>query len=232
MQIFNLYKTYGNKWVEIAKHLNGRTENWVKNLYYATLRRYVRNINKLKEVQDDMKYLRDIDVNEKMLGELLLLDHVDFKVFQSIDSPEFKLLSKKVGKCRRRKDIHLSEYLFGETDKQTRRKSKATKSTTLTDQNIETLDEIKKVLELLQSTKQINLQPVRILRDDEEGGIICKSRPRRRSTLKKEKVKAANPHLFANGRRRSKRIQENIKRNSKEFQIEIMRSAQKEDPFL
>jgi myb proto-oncogene protein len=62
VQIFDLYKKYGNKWVEIAKELPGRTENWVKNLYYATLRRYVRNINKFKGVQQEIKLLDGIDI--------------------------------------------------------------------------------------------------------------------------------------------------------------------------
>lgn len=73
---------YGNKWVEIAKNLSGRTENWVKNLYYATLRRYVRNINKFKTVQTEMNWLEGIEINEKMLAELFLIEHIDFKIFQ------------------------------------------------------------------------------------------------------------------------------------------------------
>jgi hypothetical protein len=82
VQIFDLYKKHGNRWVEIAKELPGRTENWVKNLYYATLRRYVRNINKFKSVQQEITILNDIDINEKMLAELFLIEHIDFKLFQ------------------------------------------------------------------------------------------------------------------------------------------------------
>lgn len=218
LKIFELYKTYGNKWVEIAKNLPGRTENWVKNLYYATLRRYVRNITKLKAVHPEINQLDYIEVNEKILGELLLLDNVDFKVFQAIDSPEFKLLSKKVGKCRRRKDDHLAEYLIGKKPKQTRRKSKTAATAILTQDNIEMLDQIKNVLELLQSTRKIKLAPVRILKEEgKDGNYICKSRPRRRSTLKKNKFREVNPSPVVYERRRSKRIQECLKRNSREF---------------
>lgn len=218
LKIFELYKTYGNKWVEIAKNLPGRTENWVKNLYYATLRRYVRNINKLKSVHPEIEQLDYVEVNEKVLGELLLLDNVDFKAFQAIDSPEFKLLSKKVGKCRRRKDDHLAEYLIGKKLNQTRRKSKAAANAVLTQSNIEILDQIKIVLDLLQSTRKLKLAPVRILKEEgKDGNFYCKSRPRRRSTLKKNRFRENNPSPMIYERRRSKRIQESLKRNSKEF---------------
>lgn len=82
IKIFDLYKQYGNKWVEIAKNLPGRTENWVKNLYYATLRRYVRNINKFKSVQPDIKPLQNREINEKMLAELFLVEDINFCDFQ------------------------------------------------------------------------------------------------------------------------------------------------------
>jgi len=70
-----------NGW-RLQNNLSGRTENWVKNLYYATLRRYVRNINKFKTVQPEMDWLKGIDVSEKMLAELFLIEHIDFKIFQ------------------------------------------------------------------------------------------------------------------------------------------------------
>ena len=89
----------------------GRTENWVKNLYFATLRRYVRNINKFKSVQTEIKWLEDQIINEKFLSELFLIDDINFQDFQCIDSDEFKLLSKKVAKSRRRKDSNLVEYI-------------------------------------------------------------------------------------------------------------------------
>jgi hypothetical protein len=143
VRIFQLYKRFGNKWVEIAKNLKGRTENWVKNLYYATLRRYVRNINKFKTVQQDIDWLKDQDITEKMLAELFLVEDINFEDFQCIDSPEFKLLSKKVGKCRRRKDNHLVEYLLGERSREVRRKSKEVTHENLTQENIETWDKIK-----------------------------------------------------------------------------------------
>mmetsp|Transcript_22588 Transcript_22588/g.40658 ORF Transcript_22588/g.40658 Transcript_22588/m.40658 type:complete len:254 (-) Transcript_22588:144-905(-) len=37
--IFQLYNTYGPRWTQIAKHLNGRTENSIKNRFYTTIRK-------------------------------------------------------------------------------------------------------------------------------------------------------------------------------------------------
>lgn len=223
IKIFNLYKQFGNKWVEIAKKLPGRTENWVKNLYYATLRRYVRNINKFKEIQTEIPHLKDVDINEKMLAELFLqADEIDFADFQCIDSSEFKLLSKKVAKSRRRKDEHLVQFLRGSANNETRRKSKAAKKE-LTNENIIVLDRIKNMLETLQSSKRIKLAPVCILREEGKDGDIVKSRPRRRSTLKKETLKVIKTKGKApiiQGRRRSKRIHQlGLKRSSKEFKL-------------
>ena len=44
--IFEKHREYGNKWAEIAKALKGRTDNVVKNYFYATLRRQFRKILK------------------------------------------------------------------------------------------------------------------------------------------------------------------------------------------
>ena len=44
--IFEGYQQHGNKWAEIAKDLVGRTDNSIKNFFYATLRRQLRKISK------------------------------------------------------------------------------------------------------------------------------------------------------------------------------------------
>jgi myb proto-oncogene protein len=50
--IFDAHKVYGNKWADIAKLLEGRSDNCIKNYYYSTLRKHIRRINKsLKQCQ-------------------------------------------------------------------------------------------------------------------------------------------------------------------------------------
>jgi hypothetical protein len=44
--VFEKHREYGNKWAEIAKYMNGRTDNVIKNYFYATLRRQFRKITK------------------------------------------------------------------------------------------------------------------------------------------------------------------------------------------
>ena len=43
--IFDLHKTYGNKWAQISNEMPGRTDNQIKNQFYSTLRRQLRKVN-------------------------------------------------------------------------------------------------------------------------------------------------------------------------------------------
>ena len=43
-EIFDVQMKLGNKWADIAKLLPGRTDNIVKNYFYSTLRRELRNL--------------------------------------------------------------------------------------------------------------------------------------------------------------------------------------------
>ena len=43
LKIISFYKIYGNSWVKIAKKLNGRTGDMVKNRYYSSLKKIIEN---------------------------------------------------------------------------------------------------------------------------------------------------------------------------------------------
>lgn len=95
---------------------------------------------------------------------------------------------------------------------------------------MENLDKIKKVLELLTPSDKIKLATVRILKEEgKDGGYVCKSRPRRRSTLKKSKLKQFREEaLIITQRRKSKRPQVGSKRNSRELNISTLISQNDE----
>ena len=40
LQLMDLHKKYGNKWVQIQKHMPGRIDNDIKNRFNASLRKY------------------------------------------------------------------------------------------------------------------------------------------------------------------------------------------------
>lgn len=46
IKIFKAHHEFGNKWAEITTQLPGRTDNTVKNYFYATVRRHLRKLNK------------------------------------------------------------------------------------------------------------------------------------------------------------------------------------------
>lgn len=46
------HKIYGNKWAEIAKFLEGRNDNSVKNYFYSSIRKHIRKISRKKITYD------------------------------------------------------------------------------------------------------------------------------------------------------------------------------------
>jgi Asp-tRNA(Asn)/Glu-tRNA(Gln) amidotransferase C subunit len=155
-----------------------------------------------------------------------LVDDINFSNFQCIDSDEFKLLSKKVGKSRRRKDAHYVQYILGKYNKVPNKGNLPP----LSEENIENLDAIKAVLQLLRRSNRIKLAPVRILKEEGKDGnsYHCKSRPRRRSTLKK---KEKTPAIIQEIRRSKRLSQLGLKRNSDEMKksafVQIINSGTK-----
>lgn len=54
MIFISKHKSFGNKWTEIAKSLEGRNDNAVKNHFYSSIRKVIRKIRKQK-VTNDLK---------------------------------------------------------------------------------------------------------------------------------------------------------------------------------
>ena len=56
--MFEANQRYGNKWTEIAKLFQGRTDNDIKNHFYSMLRRSLRRVNKILGMRNSTKKIR------------------------------------------------------------------------------------------------------------------------------------------------------------------------------
>jgi myb proto-oncogene protein len=59
-KIFEAHKVYGNKWKMIAKQLNSRTDNSIKNHFYSILRKGLRRINKMMGDRKSTEIVKEI----------------------------------------------------------------------------------------------------------------------------------------------------------------------------
>lgn len=63
-QVFLLYKKFGKSWSKIAHHMQGRTENQIKNRFYSTIRK----IAKEYKTPEDLKKDKDTDFTKQTGG--------------------------------------------------------------------------------------------------------------------------------------------------------------------
>jgi hypothetical protein len=68
--IFNYQQQHGNQWSKLAKFLVGRSDNTIKNHFYATLRRKLRRYNRINKERID-KPIQEI-INDKELVKVLM----------------------------------------------------------------------------------------------------------------------------------------------------------------
>jgi hypothetical protein len=68
--IFNYQQKFGNNWSKIAQFLVGRSDNTIKNHFYATIRRKLRKFNKMSTEKIN-KSLKDV-INDKELVKFLI----------------------------------------------------------------------------------------------------------------------------------------------------------------
>ena len=56
--MFEAHQLHGNRWTEIAKMFEGRTDNDIKNHFYSMLRRSLRRVNKLLGMRNSTRKIR------------------------------------------------------------------------------------------------------------------------------------------------------------------------------
>lgn len=79
--LFEKAKEFGNKWSEIAKYLNNRTDNCIKNHYYSSLRKKIRRL--LKHLSNNKG---DVEVNSKHSNNIK--EHLKSNDFKTANTEE------------------------------------------------------------------------------------------------------------------------------------------------
>lgn len=84
VKVFELQKELGNKWCEIAKHFDGKNDNFIKNCFYSAIRRNLRKYNRDKIPSKQLKgTINSLLKNEKKRKILMNFpEHTEFKMNQ------------------------------------------------------------------------------------------------------------------------------------------------------
>lgn len=97
-QIFLLHINRGYKWAEIAKELGKRTDNAIKNHFYATLRRYMRRTNKIlkSEAFKNLTEYPTFKVTCDYIYKCLTDGKIGYNELKTVDSDKWQFIQKKL----------------------------------------------------------------------------------------------------------------------------------------
>lgn len=83
--IFKYQRIIGNKWSEIATYLPGRSDNSIKNHFYSTVRKKLRNYNRVMMEEERVSgSIKDVLQNENLMKELIHYPSIDRNFYDLI----------------------------------------------------------------------------------------------------------------------------------------------------
>ena len=97
IKIFDAHRKFGNKWADITTLLPGRTDNTIKNYFYATVRRHLRKLNKCLRASKfwDAFNIEQKQVKISFLTEALETGELNYFDIRTIETKDLIALSKK-----------------------------------------------------------------------------------------------------------------------------------------
>jgi len=98
--IFELHVKFGKKWAEIARELDRRTDNCIKNHFYSTLRRYTRKVNKFMKNEAFKKLTKHqgFKISTEFLYKKLNENKVEYEELKTVDTDQWSTYQKHYAK--------------------------------------------------------------------------------------------------------------------------------------
>ena len=84
--VFQALKTHGNKWADIAKLLNGRTDNVVKNHFYTILRKQIRKIIRHMKINEEDIHT---EITIKSIQNMIKEHNLSYNIIDNKNIKEF-----------------------------------------------------------------------------------------------------------------------------------------------
>ena len=95
--LFTKNKLFGNKWSEISKYLNRRTDNAIKNHYYSSLRKKIRRLT--KEILKSKRKYSHYSIDIKLLNPNAVYKKIKRKGIRYLELNDETLLDLIFGKA-------------------------------------------------------------------------------------------------------------------------------------